>query len=76
MKRKPKKDDQNNVEKAYLILLEAIGSHPEIEPALWASGCWSVLINGYLASGLELKEFEADWKGAFEFYKSRLKNDH
>lgn len=75
-KRKAKKSDQVNTETAYLILLEAMRTHPEIEQTLWAGACWTALINGYLASGIPFKEFCEDFDRAKEHYAKWWNDDN
>jgi len=69
--RPPKDSDQDETEKAYLILNKAMLNHPEIETSLWCGACWTALVNGYLNSGFPYKEFCEDFDNAKEFYKER-----
>lgn len=57
LKREPKDTDQDEVEKAHLLIHELMYEHPEIEPTLWAAAVWSVLVNGYIDSGATYDEF-------------------
>lgn len=76
-KRRSKKTDKINAEKAYQILLETMIAHPEIEPTLWASACWSSLVTGYLNSNIPYREFCEDFDSAKEHYKNRWdEGDH
>jgi hypothetical protein len=68
-RRPPKKSDQKNVEKAFKILKETIQSHPEIEPTLWASAVWSILVEGYVNSGASYELFCDEWDRIKEHYK-------
>lgn len=70
-RRKPKKSDQNNTEKAFQILRKAILEHPEIESTLWSGANWSLLINGYINNGVSYVEFCSELDGVKEFYKNR-----
>ena len=69
--RPSKETDQEETEKAYQILNEAMLQHPEIEPSLWTGACWSALVNGYLNSQVPFKEFCIEFDCAKEFYRDR-----
>ena len=69
--RPPKDSDQDETEKAFLILRKAMLSHPEIEQSLWVGACWSCLVNGYLQSDIPYKDFCIDFDNAKKFYKER-----
>lgn len=68
--RPPKKTDQRQIEKAFNLLKEVMVEHPEIEPTLWASAFWSVLVEGYSTSGMSYKQFSLEWNEIKHHYKS------
>lgn len=70
-KRPRKKTDQENAELAYQVLLNTMQFHSEIEQTLWASACWTLLVRGYLNSGVPYEEFCEDFDSAKEHYKKR-----
>lgn len=67
-RRRGKKTDQTETEKAYQLLIKTMQDHPEIEKTLWAGACWTALVNGYLNSGIPVKEFIEDFDSAKEHY--------
>lgn len=67
--RKRKESDQDETQKAYSILIQAMHDHPEIEPTLWAGACLSALVNGMLESGLSYDEFCIEVEGVKNHYK-------
>jgi hypothetical protein len=69
-KRPPKKTDQENIEIAYKLFNKLMNSHPEIEKTLWASVCWSSLVNGYKDSGSSYEEFHYEATNAINHYKT------
>lgn len=69
-KRCSKKTDQMNIEKAFNILINAMKSDPEIEPTLWAGAVWSVLVEGYINSGMSYELFCKEWDKIKIHYKS------
>ncbi len=70
-KRKPKKSDQEQVEKAFDLLYNIVQENPHIEPTLWASAMWSCLVNVYINSGTPHKEFCEETEKIKEHYKNR-----
>jgi hypothetical protein len=68
--RRPKKTDQADTEKAFQILQEAMQSHSEIEPTMWAGAFWSCLVEGYANSGCSYAEFSCEWEKIKEHYIS------
>jgi hypothetical protein len=75
-KRSPKDDDQEKTEKAFQLLRKTILDNPQIEPTLWAGACWSVLVSGYINSGLTYEEFVDEVKGVKKFYKKHWQDNH
>lgn len=68
-RRLPKETDQDQAEKAYLLLKDCMASHPEIDPNLWAGAVWSILVDGYAASGMTYDRFTQEWDQVKHFYK-------
>lgn len=68
--RKPKKTDQQTVEKGFQIINKIMRDHPEIEPTLWASICWSTIVQGYIKCGFSYEEFCIQFNEVKESYKS------
>lgn len=60
-KRKPKKTDQQQIEKAFNLLKNCMVDNPEIESTLWAGAFWSILVDGYSASGMSYDQFCMEW---------------
>ncbi len=69
-RRKPKPTDQKQIEKAFNLLKDCIAEHPEIEPTLWAGAFWSILVEGYSASGMSYEQFTREWDEIKYHYKS------
>lgn len=69
-RRKPKKTDQQQTEKAFNILKDCMADHPEIESTLWVGAFWSILADGYSASGMSYDQFTTEWDQVKHFYKS------
>lgn len=67
--RPSKASDQDETERAFELLKECIGNHPEIEGAIWASAIFSLLIDSFVGSGLTYEEFCETWDKAKHFYK-------
>ncbi len=67
--RKPKKSDQNQVQKGFQLIMDMMADHPEIEPTLWAGAIWSVLVNGYNNSGMTYEQFTREWDEIKHHYK-------
>ena len=55
--RPSKPTDQENVEKAYQILLELMESHKEIEKPLWIGAFASIITFGFKNNGFTHEEF-------------------
>lgn len=68
-RRKPKKTDQQQVEKGFLLIKQLMEKHPEIEPTLWAGSVWSVLVDGYNQSGMSYEQFTKEWNEVKHHYK-------
>lgn len=68
--RKPKKDDQENIEKAYKMLINFINKN-KIEPSLWVGACMSAIVNNYIKSKITYQMFCEDMDGIKKHYKSR-----
>lgn len=65
----PRETDQEDVEKAFCILMEAIMKHQhKIEPALWVSACISAVQENYKLSGVSKKEYKKDILSCIEHY--------
>ena len=71
-KRDPKKTDQEQIEIAFRLLKECINNHSEIERTLWAGACWSLLIEGYITSGVSYDQFTTECDQVKHHYKSRF----
>ena len=69
-RRRPKETDMEQVQKSFNLLMECMAEHPDIEPTLWASAFWSVLVNGYSASGMSYDQFTHEWDQVKHHYKS------
>ena len=70
MKSRPsKKDDQKNIEKAYIILIETVKKHPEIETSLWAGALMSAFVNMHTNTKIPYKEFCEALDGIKIIYK-------
>lgn len=74
-KRRKKDTDQEESQKAVLILLDAIQNHPEMEPTLWASACFTLLVDGFLKSGIPYEGFCRELEGVKAFYKIRWEDN-
>ncbi len=71
MEKRPKKEtDQEEVQKAFIILKECMELNPQIEPTLWAGAFWSILVDGYNSSGISYDEFTGEWDKLKQHYKS------
>jgi len=68
-RRSPKATDQQQIEKCFQLLKKCIQQHPEIEPTLWAGAFWSILVEGYAASGVAYDEFTREWDEIKHHYK-------
>ncbi len=71
--RHSKEDDQDEIQKAFDILVNAAKDHPEIEATLWIGALWSQLVNTYIESAMpfdlfceELDEVKENYKNWFE----------
>ena len=67
--RPSKESDQEVIERAFILLKDCMANHPEIEPTLWASAFWSVLVDGYAASGMSYENFTREWDELKHHYK-------
>lgn len=67
--RKPKKDDNENVDKAYTLFSNLITSHPEIEPTLWFSALVFAIVVGFKNSGLSFEDLKDEVMVAIHHYK-------
>lgn len=67
--RPPKETDQETIEKCFVLLKKCMSDHPEIETTLWAGAFWSVLIDGYNASGISYEQFTSEWDQVKHHYK-------
>lgn len=70
MEKRPVKDtDQQDVEKCMNYLNDCMNQHSEMEPSLWASACWSLLVRGYNESGVSYAQFSAEMDCVKDHYK-------
>ena len=70
MSRIPKKDDQQNTQKAYELLMNLIERHQkEIEPALWIGGMICALSDNFQKSNICFNDFKEDLIEAINHYK-------
>jgi len=69
-RRPPKPTDNEEIETAYNLLKNCMLDHPEIEPTLWASAFWSVLVDGYSASGMSYQYFTEEWDRIKHHYQT------
>ncbi len=71
MQRRPSKEtDQEQTQKAFLILKECMELNPQIEPTLWAAAFWSILVVGYNQSGMSYDQFTNEWDHLKHHYKT------
>ena len=68
-RRMPKKSDQQKIEKGFHLIKSLMQDHPEIEPTLWAGAVWSILVDGYVASGMSYEKFTQEWDDLKHHYK-------
>jgi hypothetical protein len=68
-KRNAKIDDQDQVEKGYNLIKDLMSKHPEIESTLWSGAVWSILVDGYVASGISYDQFTDEWDNVKHHYK-------
>lgn len=52
-----KETDQEQIQKGFEMVMRLMDQHREIEPTLWASVMWSVLVHEYNNSGMPYKQF-------------------
>ena len=69
-KRETKNTDEQEIEKGFILIMELIQKHPEIEPSLWVSCVWSILVAAYKHSGFSYEEFTKDVNKVKRHYKS------
>ena len=69
-KREPKETDQQEVDKAILLIRDLIVNNKEIEANIWASAMLSLFVMGYNYSGHSYDEFVSDIEQAKIHYKS------
>jgi hypothetical protein len=67
--RDPLKTDQDDTEKAYLLILKLMNDHKEIESTLWCGAVWSVLINGYISCDFSYEQFLKEVQKLVKHYK-------
>jgi len=67
--RPSKQNDQEQIEKGFLLIKQCMQQHPEIEPTLWAGAIWSILADGYSSSGMSYEDFTKEWDQVKHFYK-------
>ena len=68
-RRPPKETDQKETEKGFNLLKQCMADHPEIEPTLWVGAFWSILVDGYSASGMSYEQFADEWNRVKHHYK-------
>ncbi len=69
-KREPKETDQQEVDKAILLLKDFIANNKQIEGNIWFSAMLSIFVLGYTYSGHSYDEFVSDIEKAKIHYKS------
>jgi hypothetical protein len=73
--RKSKKDDQENIEKAYNILVATVENHPEIETTLWAGALMSAFVHMHLNTKMPYKIFCDSLDNIKNVYKNWFDED-
>jgi hypothetical protein len=73
--RERKSTDQENAQRAYEILYEAIKSHPEIEGTIWSSACFTLIVDGYLNCEIPFEHFSRDMDAVKQHYKSEWEQE-
>ena len=68
-KRKPKKDDQENADKACDLLTELVQLNPQFEPSIWISACLTFVARAFHSSDYTYEEFLRESERALKFYK-------
>jgi len=68
-RRPPKATDQEEIQKAFLILKECMQLNHQIEPTLWVGAFWSILVDGYNSCGVSYDEFTKEWDRFKHHYK-------
>lgn len=64
-----KNTDQEQIQKGFDLVKELMQQHPEIEITLWAGVMWSILSDGYVASGVDYDEFKQELDKVKNHYK-------
>lgn len=68
--RLPKEKDQEEVVKAFNLIKQLMENHSEIESTLWAGAFWSILVDGYSASGVSYDQFTKEFNQVRHHYRS------
>lgn len=67
--RKPKSSDQHNAEIAFQHFRKMVEDNPHIEASIWASACWSLLVDCYVRSKVPYGSFCTELENVKDFYK-------
>lgn len=68
--RKGKASDQDNVEKAFILLLDLIeNNQKEIEPTLWVGAMICALAQSFKDGDIPFEQFKKEMNLAIEHYK-------
>ncbi len=68
--REPKEDDQENIQKAYELLMDLIEQNErDIEAALWVGAMICALAENYEKSGISFQQFKTEISQCVEYYK-------
>lgn len=73
--RKSKDNDQENVSKAYNLLLELMELNYEIEGNIWGAAFMFAMVNGYINSGFTYEEYKKDLEMGMKSYKDWFDNE-
>jgi len=68
-KRRPKKTDQENTEKAYLLLIELAEKNPQIETSLWMGALISAFVDMHMRTKNPYQNFCLTLEQIKEHYK-------
>lgn len=68
-RRPPKESDQEQVQVGFQLVMDLMSKNEQIEPTLWASVMWSILVHGYNHSGMTYEQFTREWDQLKYHYK-------
>lgn len=68
-------DDQDNAEKAYRLIRDLMKINNNIEPVIWCSAVWGVLVNGYKQCNFSYEDFLQEVDEVSKHYKSWWKDE-